>query len=171
MVDEVKRKFQVINNPHTRNIRINMTTTSPRSNSHEDGVDVSLVTQFLKTPLSSFALLAPFPAHRRYTSFSPFIFGQGYFVSLVVFSLMFITSPTAKLLLERLIRRLKAFFWAGVSWFMSALQNYGQVWHLSSKGALLPRFCGRFFCALGLFPSLGFMATLIHATSLNYPAV
>lgn len=61
------------------------------------------------------------------TSFSPFYFWPGYFISLVVFSLLVITSPTAKSACWRGASVALGFFGAGVSWVYVSIAEYGQV--------------------------------------------
>ncbi|MBR7888957.1 apolipoprotein N-acyltransferase [Marinomonas sp. A79] len=61
------------------------------------------------------------------TSFAPFHFWPGYFVSLVVFSAFVITSPTSKVAGWRGVSVALGFFGAGISWVYVSIAEYGQV--------------------------------------------
>jgi len=61
------------------------------------------------------------------TSFSPFAFWPGYFISLIVFGLLVISSPTAKSATWRGFSVGLGFFGAGVSWVYVSIAEYGQV--------------------------------------------
>lgn len=61
------------------------------------------------------------------TSFSPFYFWPGYFITLIVFSVLVITSTTAKSACWRGSSVGLGFFGAGVSWVYVSIAEYGQV--------------------------------------------
>ncbi|QUX96413.1 apolipoprotein N-acyltransferase [Marinomonas sp. CT5] len=61
------------------------------------------------------------------TSFSPFHFWPGYFISLIAFSLLVCTSKTAKFACWRGTSVALGFFGAGVSWVYVSIADYGQV--------------------------------------------
>ena len=61
------------------------------------------------------------------TSFAPFHFWPGYFISLVVFALLIMTSTTAKIACWRGSSVALGFFGAGVSWVYVSIAEYGQV--------------------------------------------
>lgn len=61
------------------------------------------------------------------TSFAPFHFWPGYFLSLVVYSAFVITSPTRKVAFWRSITVALGFFGAGISWVYVSIAEYGQV--------------------------------------------
>ena len=61
------------------------------------------------------------------TSFAPFHFWPGYFISLIVFSLLISTSSTSKAAFWRGSAVGLGFFGAGVSWVYVSIAEYGQV--------------------------------------------
>ncbi|MBJ7539944.1 apolipoprotein N-acyltransferase [Marinomonas sp. C1424] len=64
------------------------------------------------------------------TSFAPFHFWPGYFISIVVFSAFIITSPSAKSAGWRGTSVALGFFGTGVSWIYISIAEYGQVGEL-----------------------------------------
>jgi apolipoprotein N-acyltransferase len=61
------------------------------------------------------------------TSFAPFHFWPGYFISLIAFTLLVMTSATAKIACWRGSSVALGFFGAGVSWVYVSIAEYGQV--------------------------------------------
>ncbi|TYL48248.1 apolipoprotein N-acyltransferase [Marinomonas sp. IMCC 4694] len=61
------------------------------------------------------------------TGFSPFYFWPGYFVCLVIFSALIMTSPSAKSARWRGASVALGFFGAGISWVYVSIAEYGQV--------------------------------------------
>ena len=104
-----------------------MTTLHPDSINTKTGWMSRLVTQFSKLPPVIICIIGTISGAIGVTSFSPFHFWPGYFVSLVVFSLLVITSPTAKTSFWRGSSVALGFFGAGVSWVYVSIAEYGQV--------------------------------------------
>ncbi|MCB5161365.1 apolipoprotein N-acyltransferase [Marinomonas algarum] len=61
------------------------------------------------------------------TSFAPFDFWPGYFISLFVFGLLIMSSPSGKSVAWRGLSVALGFFGAGISWVYVSIAEYGQV--------------------------------------------
>ncbi|WP_082825359.1 apolipoprotein N-acyltransferase [Marinomonas sp. TW1] len=80
------------------------------------------------------------------TSFSPFHFWPGYFISLFFYAILVMTSPTAKTALWRGSSVAFGVFASGVSWVFVSIAEYGQVGNVI---AALITFC--FIAVLSVF--------------------
>jgi len=147
-----------------------MDDTSPGPINTKTGVGVLFGNTF-SNPSVSFHLhyWHHFRRNRQLPAFHLFIVGPGYFVSLVVFSLLVITSPTAKTSFwERLIVAFRL-FWRCVSWvYVSICTEYGTKLAPSSRRAYYAAFCGRSLCFWALRLASWH---LIHQLLFNYPLV
>ncbi len=124
MADESKRfKYQ---NPLKIHL-INMPSSHPISTNQKTGWESRISTLLLKLPTKIIYLLGVSAGALGVTSFSPFHFWPGYFISLIVFSLLVISSPTAKEASWRGSSIALGFFGAGVSWVYVSIAEYGQV--------------------------------------------
>ncbi|NLQ16042.1 apolipoprotein N-acyltransferase [Marinomonas sp. M1K-6] len=99
----------------------------PDSTNAKTGWAPRLITKVSKLPPYFIGLIGIVAGAVGVTSFSPFHFWPGYFISLIVFSLLILTSTTAKAAGWRGSSVALGFFGAGVSWVYVSIAEYGQV--------------------------------------------
>lgn len=124
MADESKRfKCQ---NPLKAPL-INMSLSHPTSKNQKMRWESRFSTLLNQLPSKVIYLLGLTAGALGVTSFSPFHFWPGYFISLIVFGLFIITSPSARISCWRGASVALGFFGAGVSWVYVSIAEYGQV--------------------------------------------
>ena len=104
-----------------------MTIPHPDLTNTKTGWVPRFVSRFSKLPPILIGLIGIIAGAIGVTSFSPFHFWPGYFISLIVFSLLIFTSATAKSACWRGTSVALGFFGAGVSWVYVSIAEYGQV--------------------------------------------
>ena len=104
-----------------------MTTPHPDLIDTKAGWEPRLATRLSKLPSTIIYSIAAIFGAIGVTSFSPFHFWPGYFLSLIAFSALIITSPTAKTACWRGSSVALGFFGTGVSWVYVSIAEYGQV--------------------------------------------
>jgi apolipoprotein N-acyltransferase len=104
-----------------------MSLSHPDLTNTKTGWEPSFITRLSKLPPKLISLIGLFAGAIGVTSFSPFHFWPGYFISLIVFSLLILTSPSAKHATWRGVSVALGFFGAGVSWVYVSIAEYGQV--------------------------------------------
>lgn len=104
-----------------------MTMPHPDLTNTKTGWEPLLVAKISKLPPALIGLMGVIAGAIGVTSFSPFHFWPGYFVSLIVFSLLILSSKTAKSACWRGTSVALGFFGAGVSWVYVSIAEYGQV--------------------------------------------
>ncbi|WP_417559924.1 apolipoprotein N-acyltransferase [Marinomonas sp.] len=124
-MDAVLKPFKSPNLPSTH--QINMTMPHPDLTNTKTGWEPLLVAKISKLPPAFTGLIGIIAGALGVTSFSPFHFWPGYFISLIVFSLLILTSTTAKSACWRGTAVALGFFGAGVSWVYVSIAEYGQV--------------------------------------------
>lgn len=104
-----------------------MSSSCPDLNNARTGREPRLLSKLAALSPKLSALTGIISGALGVTSFSPFHFWPGYFISLIVFSLLVITSPNAKAACWRGSSVALGFFGAGVSWVYVSIAEYGQV--------------------------------------------
>ena len=107
-----------------------MTMSHPDLTQTKTGWEPRLSAQLSKLPPALVGLIGIIAGALGVTSFSPFHFWPGYFISLISFSLLITTSHSAKAACWRGTSVALGFFGAGVSWVYVSIAEYGQVGNL-----------------------------------------
>lgn len=104
-----------------------MSNAHPDSTLLKTGRVSPLLERLNRTPSKAVLLLGIIAGALGVTSFAPFHFWPGYFISLITLTLFILSSSTAKTAIQRSLSVALGFFGAGVSWVYVSIAEYGQV--------------------------------------------
>ncbi|MFT2097718.1 apolipoprotein N-acyltransferase [Marinomonas sp. 2405UD66-6] len=104
-----------------------MSTPHPDLTNHKTGRESRLLKLLNQASPKVTILIGLIAGALGVTSFAPFHFWPGYFISLIAFTLFILSSPTAKIASQRGASVALGFFGAGVSWVYVSIAEYGQV--------------------------------------------